>query len=116
MDLFWERQRQGKTMYASLDLPDHAREIIQRVADSGPRRVMTSPDVAVNPRRSPHYKWAWIFIRADGWSLGVDLHHLYWGHKSWADEWRWVLVKEVTGAVSVLTIEDWREAFAKGDL
>ena len=74
-----------------------------------PTRVMTSPDVAVNPRRARGVQVDLIFQRKDGWELGCPMAMVFWAHRTWADQWASVLVRVGDGRQWVkYSIEEWR--------
>ena len=75
-----------------------------------PTRVMTSPDVAVNPRRARGTQVDLIFRRKDGWELGCNMRLVFWAHRTWADQWESVFVRIEPGYWHKMSIAEWREA------
>jgi len=98
------------------DISQAAKIKLQDVILNGPTRIMTVEDVAVLPRRRPHLKWQWIFVRDDGWSLGANEASVYFAHRTWAKQWKWVVIKELTGSHTIVTIDEWRRMFEEGEL
>lgn len=78
-----------------------------------PTRIMTSPDMAVNPRRARGTRVDLIFRRNDGWELGCPMRMVFWAHRSWADKWECVFVKvdQDNGLWVKYSITEWREKF-----
>jgi len=100
-----------------VDIMPEDTSTLEAIIARGPNRMMTPEDVAVLPRRRPHLKWQWIFVRDDGWSLGANEQSVWFAHRTWPKQWRWVIIRElVDGVYTVVTIDYWRELFAEGEL
>jgi len=82
--------------------------------DMKPNRIMVRPDYAVSPNNMNHYQSIeirLIFKRKDEWKLGSSMEMVFWAHRTWADQWKGVLVKEHGRGWKYYKIDDWRRTY-----